>query len=127
MDKWLSLHALVPFASTPTRVRGLLEHPSFSLARPNRVRALIGTFALSNPVAFHAADGEGYRLVADVVLALDPLNPQVAARIATSFRSWRTLEAGRQAHAKHELERIKAGAGLSRDVYEIASRCLGEA
>jgi len=127
VDKWLSLHALAPFASTPARLRTLLDHPSFSLARPNRVRSLIGTFALSNPVAFHSADGEGYRLVADVVLALDPLNPQVAARIATSFRSWRTLETGRQGHAKRELERIKAGAGLSRDVYEIAARCLGEA
>ncbi|MGE0211424.1 MAG: aminopeptidase N [Parvibaculaceae bacterium] len=127
VDKWLSLHALAPFASTPQRLRGLLEHESFSLTRPNRVRALIGTLALSNPVAFHAADGEGYRLVADVVLALDPLNPQVAARIATSFRSWRMLEAGRQAHARGELERMKGQAGLSRDVYEIAARCLGEA
>jgi aminopeptidase N len=104
-----------------------MQREPFSFARPNRVRALVGTFAMSNPVAFHAADGEGYRLVADAILALDPLNPQVAARIATSFRSWRMLESGRQSHAKRELERIKSREGLSRDVFEIAARCLGEA
>ncbi len=127
VDKWLALHAQVPLASAVGRLRKLMEHPSFSLTRPNRVRALIGTFALSNPVAFHSADGEGYRLVADVILALDPLNPQVAARLATSFRSWRMLESGRQAHARRELERIKSASGLSRDTFEIATRCLGEA
>jgi aminopeptidase N len=124
VDKWLALHAQVPLRDTAGRVRELMRHAAFNLERPNRVRALIGTFAAANPVCFNAADGEGYRLVADVVMRLDGFNPQVASRIATSFRSWRILEPSRQAHAKAALETIKSKPGLSRDVYDIVTRCL---
>ena len=95
IDKWFSLQAAIPQAATrSTSVRALTAHPAFSFANPNRVRALIGAFAQANPTQFNRADGAGYDFVADTVLALDPKNPQVAARMATAFRTWRTLEAG---------------------------------
>ncbi|WP_137388027.1 aminopeptidase N [Rhodoligotrophos defluvii] len=121
VDKWLSLHALGPFPSTPHRVRALMDHSAFSLRKPNKVRALIGTFAGSNPVAFNDRSGEGYQLLADVLLALDPINPQVAARLAGNFKSWRMLEPQRQALAGREIARVQAAPALSRDLTEIIS------
>ena len=94
--------------------------------RPNRVRALIGSFAGMNPVGFNAADGSGYELLASVVLKLDPKNPQLAARLAGNFKSYKVLEERRRAHAEAALKRIAAASGLSRDTYEIVTRTLGE-
>ena len=102
----------------------LLNHPAFTLKTPNRVRALIGTFAHGNPAAFHAADGGGYRFVADRILAVDRLNPQVAARLAGAFSRWRRFDPARQTLMRRELERFLAAAGISRDVFEIASKSL---
>ena len=93
IDKWLALQAAIPEPATLDRVRALTSHPAFSLANPNRVRALIGAFAQANHTQFNRADGAGYDFVADIVLALDPKNPQVAARLMGAFRSWRALEA----------------------------------
>jgi aminopeptidase N len=124
VDKWLGLNAQVPLGATVERVRELSGHPAFDLKRPNRVRALIGTFANANPVAFNRADGEGYRLLTDIVVALDAFNPQVAARLATAFRSWRMLEPGRQELAREALEQVAGKSGLSRDTSEIVTRCL---
>ena len=94
VDKWLSLQAAVPEAGTLAQVRELTGHPAFSMANPNRVRALIGAFAQGNPTQFNRADGAGYDFIADTVLTLDPKNPQISARLTTAFRNWRTLEAG---------------------------------
>jgi aminopeptidase N len=124
VDKWLGLNAQVPLASTVERVRELTGHAAFDLKRPNRVRALIGTFANANPVAFNRADGEGFRLLAEIVLSLDAFNPQVAARLATAFRSWRMLEPLRQQQARQALEQVAAEPKLSRDTSEIVTRCL---
>jgi aminopeptidase N len=124
IDKWFSLQAMIPQPDTLDKVRALTGHPAFSLANPNRVRALIGAFAQVNPTQFNRADGAGYDFVADNVLALDPKNPQLAARLATAFRSWRTLEAGRRGKAEAALQRIKAAAGLSRDLTDIVERAL---
>jgi aminopeptidase N len=88
------------------------------------VRALIGTFANANPVAFNRADGEGFRLLAEFVLSLDTFNPQVAARLATAFRSWRMLEPVRQRQARAALEQVAGEPKLSRDTSEIVTRCL---
>ena len=126
-DKWFSLQAAIPQGDTLGKVRALTNHPAFSFANPNRMRALIGVFAHGNPTQFNRADGAGYEFIADTVLALDPKNPQVAARLATAFRSWRTLEAGRQAKAEAALQGIRAAAGLSRDVADIAERALAPA
>ncbi|HZD92308.1 MAG TPA: aminopeptidase N C-terminal domain-containing protein, partial [Pseudolabrys sp.] len=124
VDKWLSLQATVPEAGTLQKVRELTKHPAFSMANPNRVRALIGAFAQGNPTQFNRADGQGYDFVADAVLALDPKNPQLSARMSTAFRNWRTLEAGRQAKAQAALKRIQATSGLSRDLADIVERAL---
>jgi aminopeptidase N len=124
VDKWFALQASVPLHSTAERVRRLMRHPEFKLTTPNRVRGLVGTFAMGNPNGFHAPDGEGYRVLADTITALDALNPQVAARIATAFRSWATLEKSRRGMAQAELERILAKPGLSRDSFEIISKSL---
>ncbi len=127
IDKWLSLQAIIPELGTLAKVRELTGHPAFSMATPNRVRALIGAFAHGNPTQFNRADGEGYDFIADTVLALDPKNPQISARLATAFRNWRTLEAGRQAKAEAALKRIQATSGLSRDLADIVERALAPA
>jgi len=118
---------MTPTAATLGRVRALTEHPAFSMTNPNRVRSLIGSFAQGNPTQFNRADGRGYDFIAETVLALDPKNPQVAARMATAFRTWRNLEPGRRALAEAALRRIKNAADLSRDVADIAERALGPA
>ena len=123
IDKWFSLQALTPQPDTLTRVRALTAHPAFSFANPNRVRALIGAFA-ANPTQFNRADGAGYDFIADNLLALDPKNPQLAARLATAFRTWRTLEQGRRAKAQAALERMKSAPSLSRDLADIVERAL---
>ena len=92
IDKWFALQAMTPEPGTLDRVRALTAHPAFSMTNPNRVRSLIGAFAQGNPTQFNRADGAGYEFVADRILALDPNNPQVAARMTTAFRSWRALE-----------------------------------
>ncbi|MHB2167816.1 aminopeptidase N [Alsobacter sp. R-9] len=124
MDKWFALQASIPEAGTLDRVKDLLDHPAFSLANPNRTRALIGSFAMANLSQFNRADGAGHAFVADVVLRLDGSNPQVAARLLGAFRTWRSLEPVRRASAERELRRIAAAPGLSPDVGDIVTRAL---
>jgi aminopeptidase N len=124
VDKWFSLQAMIPQPDTLDAVRALTAHPAFSMANPNRVRAVIGAFAQGNPTQFNRADGAGYEFVADTVLALDAKNPQLSARLATAFRIWRTLEDGRRAKAEAALKRVQAASGLSRDLSDIVERAL---
>jgi aminopeptidase N len=124
LDKWFSLQAASTLPGALDRVRRLMSHPGFSIRNPNRVRALIGAFVTANPVHFHAVDGTGYDFLAEIVLELDPINPQVAARLVKSLSRWKRFDKPRQAAMRLALERIVATAGLSRDVYEIASRSL---
>src|SRR5262249_36903331 len=124
IDKWLALQATIPERGTLDRVRDLTKHPAFSLANPNRVRALIGSFAQGNHTQFNRLDGEGYAFVADTVLAQQAKNPQVAARLMTAFRSWRALETGRRGKAEAALRHVAGSAGLSRDVKDIVDRSL---
>ncbi|MFQ5345644.1 MAG: aminopeptidase N [Mariprofundus sp.] len=124
MDKWFSVQAASSLAGTLERVKSLMNHPKFDLHNPNRVRALIGTFALRNPVLFHAPDGSGYAFVADQVLALDKVNPQIASRMARALMNWKHLEPVRSDLNRVALQRIADNDGLSGDVYEIVSRSL---
>jgi aminopeptidase N len=124
VDKWFSLQAMIPQADTLDNVRALTGHPAFSFANPNRVRALIGAFSGGNPTQFNRADGAGYDFIAGTVLALDAKNPQLAARLAVVFRTWRTLEEGRRRKAEAALARIKAAPKLSRDLGDIVERAL---
>ena len=123
VDKWLAVQATSRLPDTLARVRALLAHPAFDIKVPNKVYALIRAFA-ANHVRFHAADGGGYAFLADQVLALNALNPQVAARMARSFDRWRRFDPLRQAHAVAQLERMRDADGLSRDVAEIVSKAL---
>ncbi len=126
IDKWLALQAAIPEPATLDQVRALTKHPAFSVANPNRVRALIGSFAQANHTQFNRPDGAGYDFVADFALALDPKNPQVAARLMGAFRSWRALEAVRRARAEAALRRVAAAPAPSRDVHDIVARTLAE-
>ena len=126
IDKWFTLQAMTPDANTVERMRALTAHPAFSTSNPNRVRALIGAFALANQKEFNRADGAGYEFVMAQILALDASNPQVAARLSTAFRSWRTLEPVRRACAQATLQKAAAQTALSRDVRDIVQRALAE-
>ena len=124
VDKWLMLNALSSQDSAIDDVRALTKHAAFSLTRPNKVRALIGAFSMMNPAKFNDPSGEGYALVADIIVKLDEINPQVSARMSSCFKSWRMLEPGRREKAKAELERIAAHEPLSRDLGEMIARTL---
>ena len=123
VDKWLAVQATSRLAGTLARVKELLRHPAFDIKVPNKVYALVRGFA-SNHVRFHAADGSGYAFLADQVIALNALNPQVAARMARAFDRWTRFDARRKAHAKAQLERIRDQSGLSKDVMEIVVKTL---
>ena len=124
MDKWFAVQATTPGPDALDRVKSLMKSPRFNAGNPNRVRALVGTFAFSNLSGFARADGEGFHFMADQVIDIDARNPQLAARLLTSMRSWRMLEAERAGHAKEALARIEA-AQLSTDVRDIVERMLG--
>jgi aminopeptidase N len=126
IDKWFVLQAIIPEPATLDRVRTLTHHPAFSAANPNRIRALIGAFAQANHTQFNRSDGAGYDFVADFSLELDPKNPQVAARLMSAFRSWRTLEAQRRGRAEATLRRVAAMPALSPDVHDIVARTLAD-
>jgi aminopeptidase N len=126
VDKWFTLQAVIPEPATLDRVRALMRHPAFSAANPNRIRALIGTFAQANHTQFNRRDGAGYDFVADFVLELDAKNPQVAARLMSAFRSWRALEAQRRGRAEATLRRVAAMPALSPDVHDIVARTLAD-
>ena len=124
MDKWFSVQAGAPGNGASERIEKLMHHPSFSLKNPNRVRSLIGAFAMGNQSGFNAADGGGYRLVSETINLLDGINPQIAARLLTAFRSFRVLERRRREAAEQALEALRAHAGLSRDTRDILDRIL---
>ena len=124
VDKWFALNASMPGPDAAARVEALMKHPDFRLTTPNRVYALIGGFTGINLSGFHAASGDGYRIVSETILKLDAFNPQVAARMATGFRSWRMMDDVRKKAATQQLQRILQTPKLSRDCFEIVSRML---
>ena len=124
MDQWFSVQAASMQPGGLARVKALMQHPAFTLKNPNKVRALIGAFAGQNLVNFHAIDGSGYRFLADLVIELNALNPQIASRLLAPLTRWRKYGEQRQALMKGELERILASGALSSDVYEVVSKSL---
>jgi aminopeptidase N len=125
LDKWFALQAQSSRADTLERVVALMAHADFSLTNPNRVRSLIGAFAAGNPLRFHAADGSGYRFLAERIIELDPLNPQIASRLLYPMTRWRRYDTERQALMREQLERVLEVEGLSNDVFEVVSKSLG--
>jgi aminopeptidase N len=124
IDKWFSLQASSLHPNVLDQVKALAEHPDFTLKNPNRVRSLYMPFT-GTAQGFHAASGEGYRMIADLILALDPLNPQTAARFVPPLGRWRRIEPGRAELMRQQLERIAGAPKLSRDTYEQVTRSLG--
>ncbi len=123
VDKWFTLQAFSLHPDVIAHVKALADHPDFTMSNPNRVRSLYMAFA-GNPQGFHDASGAGYRMIADVILALDPINPQTAARFVSPLGRWRRIEPDRAALMKAELERIAKAENLSRDTMEQVSRSL---
>ena len=124
IDKWLRIQAVTKSDDTLDTVKSLTDHPVFSWERPNRVYSLIGAFGFANHSQFHRADGAGYRFVEDAVLRLNKTNPQIAARMASIFESWKRYDDNRQKLARDSLERIVNSEKLSRNVFEIVSKTL---
>ena len=124
MDKWFSIQATSRQPNLVPRIRMLMQHEGFTLKNPNRVRALIGAFVTGNPARFHAPDGSGYQLLADVVLELNSRNPQIASRLVRTMSRCRRYDESRRDLLRVQLERIRHTDGLSKDVLEIVSKSL---
>jgi aminopeptidase N len=125
LDKWFAVQATCKREDTLQRVRGLMSHPDYSITNPNRVRSLVGAFCTGNQYRFHAVDGAGYTFLIDRVSELDPINPQVAARLLQAIARWRHFEGPRREMMRAALWRILEDENLSKDVYEVASKSLG--
>jgi aminopeptidase N len=124
IDKWFALQAGAQRDGTLDEVERLASHPAFTMQNPNRLRALAGSFGMNHWV-FNDASGRGYRFLADMIIAADRLNPQIAARLVPPLGRWRRFEPNRSELMREQLERIAGTSGLSRDVYEQASKSLG--
>jgi len=124
MDKWFNVQASSPALGSLTHVQSLIQHPQFSIKNPNKVRAVLGGFAMRNPSQFHAEDGSGYQFMAKQIIALDKLNLQIAARMVRTLMDWKRLEPIRQSFMKAALQHIADTQGLSGDVLEIVHRSL---
>jgi aminopeptidase N len=126
MDKWFSLQATAPLPNAASHVRQMMTHPRFSLSNPNKVRALIGAFAASNPVGFHAVDGSGYSFVAEQIKILNGLNPQLASRLVGPLGRWRRYDGVRRVLMRGALEDIAATPNLARDLVEVVNKSLAD-
>jgi len=124
VNQWLQVQASCHLVGGLERVKALMEHDSFDIKNPNKVRSLIGVFASTNTTGFHVADGSGYEFLTDQILVLDTLNPQVASRMLSPLTKWRKYGAQRQEKMRAQLARILAKPGLSKDVYEVVSKSL---
>jgi aminopeptidase N len=124
IDKWFALQSESQLPGAIDRVEALIEHSDFEITNPNRARSVVGAFAMGNTRHFHDAGGRGYKFLADMVLRLDAINPQVASRMVKAFNPWKRYDQGRQALIRAQLERLKASPTISKDVFEVVSRNL---
>jgi aminopeptidase N len=124
LDKWFFIQATAKQTGTVDDIRTLLAHPDFNTENPNRTRAIYGAFAMGNLTLFHAKSGDGYNLLAEGILQIDPHNAALAARLTGAFESWRQVEPGRRKIAKSAIRKIRDTKGLSKNTFEIASRHL---
>ncbi len=125
LDKWFAVQATSRLPNTLEKVKILTEHPKFDIKNPNKVRAVIGAFCQGNHALFHSLDGSGYSFAADKIIELDNINAQIAARLCRAFDRWRIFDTERQHHAQNQLERIAKTSNLSKDTFEVVSKCLG--
>lgn len=123
LNKWFSIQAMADVPDLLNRVKALKSHPDFTISNPNRARSLISVFA-GQPIQFHKIDGSGYSFIADSIIEIDALNPQVASRMATVFSQWARYDLDRQVLMKAQLQRIQTSKDISKDTFEVVSRCL---
>ncbi|AOU08753.1 TPA: aminopeptidase N [Legionella pneumophila] len=123
LDKWFAMQAACELPGTLDHVKKLTQHPAFCIKNPNKVRALVGAFCMANPRNFHALDGSGYAFLSEVLIKLDKLNPQIAARLATPFTRWRSYDEPRQKLIQNQLEQLTK-LDLSRDLREVVDKSL---
>jgi aminopeptidase N len=123
LDKWFAIQATCEHADTLTTVKELMRHPAFSIKNPNKVRALLGAFCQANPRNFHAMDGSGYLFLKNILVSLDKINPQIAARLATPFTRWQRYDAPRKALMMQQLGDLDQ-LELSRDLREVVTKSL---
>jgi aminopeptidase N len=124
INQWLSVQATCSLPNGLDRVQRLMQHPSFDIKNPNKVRSVIGAFCNGNAINFHCEDGAGYKFLADQIIVLDAMNPQIASRLLTPLTKWRRYAPEQQELMKTQLARIKASSSLSKDVYEVVSKSL---
>jgi len=124
LDKWFSIQALSTQADALNQIQGLLQHASFNIRNPNKVRAIFSTLIQGNPFKFHQQDGQAYSILGDVIVELDTINPQVASRFCTAFSQWRRFDPQRQELMQSQMSRILEQANVSADVYEILNKTL---
>ncbi|HFE39374.1 MAG TPA: DUF3458 domain-containing protein, partial [Gammaproteobacteria bacterium] len=124
IDKWFTIQARCTFPDTLEEIKQLVKHRDFDIKNPNKVRSVVGSLAFGNPSVFHQADGKSYEFLSDQIIALNDLNPQMAARMANAFSSWKRYDLDRQEKMKAALEKILAYKTLSKDVFEIVNKTL---
>ena len=124
LDKWFSIQAAAQTPDILPQIKELLQHPDFKYTNPNRVRSVLGVFGRLNWIGFHQASGEGYQLLAEQVIKLNGINPQIASRLVAPLSHWKRYDSGRRLLMRQALESILATENLSKDVYEIVSRSL---
>ena len=124
INKWLTIQATIPADDTLIRVKQLMELPVFSMKNPNAVRSLIGAFCAGNITQFHAGDASGYEFLADQIIELDKINPQVASRLVSLFNDYRQYNEATRGKMKEQIYRIHGSDGLSPNVFEIVDRAI---
>jgi aminopeptidase N len=124
LDKWFAIQALSELPEVMSEVRKLMEHPAFSIKNPNKVRSLVGAFCSGNHAKFHSENGEGYRFLSAQIIALNKINPQIAARLLSPMVNWKRYEPKLKELMKNELQSILKQKDLSQDVYEIVNNSL---
>lgn len=127
IDKWFSVQASANYDQALVDIQALIEHPSFDATNPNRLRSVYSVFANANPALFHAADGSGYRWIAEAVMQVDAKNPQVAARLVTPLTRWQKMPAGNARAMQEQLRRVEQRDTVSTDVLELVSKSLTHA
>jgi aminopeptidase N len=125
VDKWFAVQASAEHDNVLDDVISLTSHPAFEFQNPNRLRSLVGAFAMNNPVGFHREDGRGYKFLTDYIIKIDSINPQIAARLVTPLIRYRQFTDGPSLLMRRELERVAAVPKLSTDVYELVAKSLG--
>ena len=124
INRWLQVQATAPDSHALDNVKRLMHHDSFDIKNPNKVRSLIGAFAQANAINFHRESGEGYTFLAEQIMVINNINPQIAARMLTPLTRWKKYNPARQKLMKQVLEGILKIPNLSKDVYEIASKSV---